>query len=108
VPRFIRKPTATGLQAALVVGIQAEPQTALGRLQNIAKFTVTPEMRKTYGVFIGEFNGAASKRSASQTDELVEIAKQEQLQVLQPLIYQDRVLINVMDLNHKMSRFWGS
>jgi hypothetical protein len=38
----------------------------------------------------------------------VEIAKQEQVRVLQPLIYEDPKLIEVMDQNHQLSRRWGS
>jgi hypothetical protein len=82
---------------------------ALGRLQNIAKFKVTPEMRKTYGVLIEEYaQQSAIERFRKQKEELVEIAKQEQLQVLQPLIYEDPKLIEVMDQNHQLSRRWGS
>jgi hypothetical protein len=82
---------------------------AIATQQRIARFTVTPEIRAAYGVLIKEFKAGTKKVMFEQQQaELVEIAKQEQLQVLQPLIYQDRVLINVMDLNHKMSRFWGS
>ena len=87
----------------------ANDSGALGRLKNIAKFTVTPEMTKTYNVLIEEFHtGSPIPRFRKQKEELAEIAKQEQLNILQPLIYADPKLISVMDKNHDLSRRWGS
>jgi hypothetical protein len=82
---------------------------ALARLQRIANFAVTPEMRSVYGVLVEEFNATSARRRFDQQKaELVQIAKQEQLNVLQPLIYEDPMLISVMDQNHQLSRRWGS
>ena len=44
------------------------------------------------------------KKQAYQLDELTAIASQEQLNVLQPLIYDDPFLTETMDINHRASR----
>ncbi len=78
---------------------------ALGRLEKVAVFRATPQMRKTYALFIEEHSEAAPRqRLAKQHAELQTIAEQEQLNILQPLIYEDAKLIETMDLNHRISR----
>lgn len=81
---------------------------ATARLQKIARFEVTPEMRKTYAVLMNEFNADRGEpKFDKQKEELVEIAKQEQLHILQPLIYKDAKLIKTMNVNHTISRYSG-
>jgi len=78
---------------------------ALGRLQNVAHFKVTAEVRNTYAILIAEHAQTSEQgRTKQQRLELREIAKQEQLNVLQPLIYDDVKLGQTMDLNHDISR----
>jgi hypothetical protein len=80
----------------------------LGKLQKVAKFGVTPEVRNTYSLLIAEFTARGDKaKFDKQKDELAEIAKQEQLNILQPLIYEDAKLIKTMDVNHAVSRYSG-
>jgi hypothetical protein len=79
---------------------------ALSRLQKVAKFGVTPEIRETYSALIQGFQaGRGAPKFRRQKEELVEIAKQEQLNILQPLIYDDAKLIKTMDINHAISRY---
>ena len=81
---------------------------ATARLQKIARFGVTPEMRKTYNVLVQEFNARGDEAKFSkQKDELMQIAKQEQLNILQPLIYEDAKLVKTMNVNHIISRYSG-
>jgi hypothetical protein len=82
---------------------------ATARLTKIRDFKVTNEMLETYRIFTKEASvmGDVAK-FAQQKLELVAIAKQEQLNVLQPLIYEDMKLKASMDANHAMSRRWGS
>lgn len=75
---------------------------ALGRLEKVARFTVTPQVKEAFG-YISE--GLSNK--ANQQKELVAIANQEQLHILQPLIYDDPLLKKTMDLNHELSRRLG-
>jgi hypothetical protein len=82
---------------------------ALDKLKAVAKFAVTSEMKNTYSVLIEEYRLTdLADKFDKQKKELVEIAKQEQLNVLQPLIYDDPKLISVMDQNHQLSRRFGS
>ncbi|UGS88687.1 hypothetical protein KOL96_00030 (plasmid) [Ralstonia wenshanensis] len=77
---------------------------AIGRLQKVAQFKVTDEVRKTYSLFIDEYALDRAGKVSSQQEEVNIIAKQEQINVLQPLIYQDPKLIKTMDINHRISR----
>lgn len=82
---------------------------ALGRLEEIRNFRVTPEIRSAYVQLIAQYEASArSDKVKYQQDELVDIAMQEQLKVLQPLIYDDLELKATMDANHAMSRRFGS
>lgn len=83
----------------------ANDNAATGRLQMIAQFKVTPEIRQTYEVLIAEWRAKGSERYTQQQTELGIIAKQEQINILQPLIYEDPKLVQTMDINHFVSRF---
>lgn len=79
---------------------------AAAQVQKVAGFGVTPEIEKTYSMLITEFKATSnSEKLAWRKRELEEIAKQEQLNVLQPLIYDDAKLTKTMDVNHKASRY---
>lgn len=82
----------------------ADDTGAIGRLQKVAQFKVTDEVRKTYSLFIDEYALDRAGKVSSQQEEVNIIAKQEQINVLQPLIYQDPKLIKTMDINHRISR----
>ncbi len=87
------------------MGRIAADGAATARLQKVAQFTVTKEMTATYTTLIDEFGaGTAAARLGFQQDELNAIAKQEQLNILQPLIYDDSKLVKTMDINHWISR----
>ena len=80
----------------------------LGRLQKVAKFAVTDEMTSTYATLIAEFKaGDSDVKFVKQKNELAIIAKHEQINILQSLIYEDAKLIETMDTNHKISRYLG-
>jgi hypothetical protein len=78
---------------------------AVGRLQKVAQFKASAEIRNAYALFTEE-HAATEKmvRLERQRREVPIIAKQEQLNVLQPLIYEDRKLMRTMDVNHLISR----
>ena len=79
---------------------------AAGRLQKIAQFKVTTEVKKAYAVLISEFQSQSKAGKVSkQKEELRVIATQEQINVLQPLIYDDAKLVVTMDANHAISRY---
>jgi hypothetical protein len=90
------------------LGRVANDAAATGRLQKISKFAVTDSVKKTYTILIKEHAASDSDRFSLQKDELNEIARQEQLNVLQPLIYDDSQLIQTMNLNHDISRRFPS
>jgi len=72
----------------------------LVRLRN---FHATDGVKDAYSAMIKEYSSPADK-SRYQREELFSIAKHEQLDVLQPLIYDDEKLKSTMDLNHNFSR----
>lgn len=83
----------------------ADDGAATARLQKVAQFKVTPEMQKTYQILIAEHTvKGQDKKFQKQQVELTLIARQEQLNILQPLIYDDPKLMQTMDLNHSISR----
>jgi len=86
----------------------ASDGAAASSLQRVAQFKATGEIREAYGFFIEE-HAAATKdqRFVMQKKELMAIAKQEQLNVLQPLLYDDPKLKQTMDANHQISRYSG-
>lgn len=86
----------------------AKDAAATQRLRSVAQFKVTDEIKNAYAIFASEYK-AKNKKAAFdfQKRELVEIAKQEQLNVLQPLIYEDKLLGKTMGINHAISRYSG-
>ncbi|MBC7701642.1 hypothetical protein [Aquabacterium sp.] len=86
----------------------AGDSAATSRLQGIARFTVTNEIRNAYQVFADEHKATTKAvQFKQQKSELLEIAKQEQLNVLQPMIYEDSALGKTMGMNHAISRYTG-
>lgn len=78
---------------------------ASGRLDKVAKFTVKPDMQKAFAeISKGKLNG---KWPDSLQAELKFIANHEQLNILQPLIYEDAKLKETLDMNHAYSRRAG-
>lgn len=79
--------------------------SALGKLQKVAQFKVTPEVQAAYAALLSE--ATASDKAAKfqiQKQELNIIAKQEQINILQPVIYDDAKLGQTMGLNHFFAR----
>jgi len=86
----------------------AQDKAATARLSEIARFKATKEIRNAYQIFVNEYRASSrSARFERQKEELVEIAKQEQLNVLQPMIYEDAELAKTMSINHLISRYSG-
>lgn len=82
--------------------------SATAKLVKVRNFTVTPEMRSTYATLIKESSmKGKDDKFAQQQAELQFIAKQEQINILQPLIYEDAKLAETMAMNHKYSRSTG-
>lgn len=77
---------------------------AIEKLQKVAKFKVTTEVRNTYSLLIEEYALDDAGKADNQREEVKTIAAQEQINVLQPLIYEDKKLIDTMDINHLISR----
>lgn len=78
---------------------------ASAALARVAGFTVTAAIRTTYATLISEHGvESAADKFKKQKLELIGIAEQEQLNVLQPLIYNDAELKKTMDANHSISR----
>lgn len=83
----------------------ANDGAATAKLQRVAQFKATGEMRHVYSLLISEFSANTAKaRFTIQQEELNAIATQEQINVLQPLIYDDKKLMKTMDVNHDISR----
>ena len=81
---------------------------ATAKLVKLRNFKVTPAVRKTYELLIGEASiQNKGDKFKQQQLELQEIAKQGQINVLQPLIYEDTKLAETMAMNHKYSRLTG-
>ena len=86
----------------------AADSSSTAKLVRLRDFRVTPEVRSTYATLIREasLKGRDNKFS-QQKAELQFIAKQEQINVLQPLIYEDAKLAETMAMNHQYSRMTG-
>jgi hypothetical protein len=84
----------------------AADSAAMGRLTKIRSFKATKE---TYQILIAQAGKVSpGEKFEEQKAELVAIANQEQINVLQPLIYEDKELINTMNANHWFARHsWG-
>lgn len=80
---------------------------ALAALTKLRSFTVTSSVTQAYKHLVQEFDAEESEKTPLQQLELVAIAQQEQLNVLQPLIYDDASLKVTMDTNHRFSRLTG-
>ncbi|WP_233233546.1 hypothetical protein [Bordetella sp. LUAb4] len=85
----------------------AQDKAAFDRMDKIAKFPTTKEIRETYELLISEFYGGPEAQAEIQLSELKVIARQEQLNILQPLIYDDQKLKETMDMNHRFARASG-
>lgn len=87
------------------LGRMAKDTAALDVLTKLRVFGVTNAVSTTYQALIKEYaEGKKSSKRDLQEEELIAIAEQEQLNVLQPLIYDDPLLKVTMDTNHRFSR----
>lgn len=87
------------------LGRMVKDTAALEVLTKLRVFAVTSAISKTYEALIQEYSDkGASGKKRFQQEELIAIAEQEQLNVLQPLIYNDPLLKVTMDMNHRFSR----
>lgn len=80
---------------------------ALAALTRCRQFGQTPAIREAYLKMVGGHGAAEKDKAPFQRQELVAIAEQEQINVLQPLIYDDAALTATMDMNHRFSRMTG-
>ncbi|MGJ9419482.1 DUF2515 family protein [Massilia sp. CMS3.1] len=89
----------------LELGRMCKDSAALATIEKLRDFRSTEAISTTYSQLIRE-HGAPNKaaRQATQLKELIAIAEQEQINVLQPLIYADPLLKTTMDVNHRFSR----
>jgi hypothetical protein len=86
----------------------ANDGAAAGRLDRVKLFPTTSDMMQAFANYTQQMNAAsAAQRTQLQQQELRVVARQEQLNVLQPLIYDDQKLKETLDLNHYMSRNLG-
>ncbi len=89
----------------LELGRMCSDSKSLASLVQLRSFAVTPAVTRTYAFLVKEFSASSqSVRFELQQKELVAIAEQEQINVLQPLIYDDGKLQETMDMNHQFSR----
>lgn len=87
------------------LGRMAIDAPALGALVKLRSFTFTKAVSRTYLHLINEYlEENDADRPGFQRNELVEIAEQEQVNVLQPLIYNDVLLKQTLDISHRTSR----
>lgn len=69
------------------------------------QFNSTDSIRKAYSLLVREYDVKSKGAKNEQMKlELISIAQQEQINVLQPLIYNDPKLKETMDMNHWFSR----
>jgi hypothetical protein len=84
----------------------AKDKTALAALVTIRNFTITSEVKTAYQHLRAQYKATNPETIRNQKEsELAIVAQHEQLNVLQPLIYEDPKLKITMDINHKFSRF---
>jgi hypothetical protein len=87
------------------LGRMAKDTGALAAVNKLRVFSVTSAISRTYQYLIEEYTvESSSQKKTRQQKELVAVAEQEQLNVLQPLIYNDPLLKTTMDINHRFSR----
>ncbi len=80
----------------------ADDKAATERLERLSNFRATTEIRDAYQQIISEYTD--NDKSSWQKKEVRTIAKHEQLNFLQSLIYNDPKLVQTMDMNHLISR----
>ena len=81
-------------------------KVGLVALIKIRKFAATPEIKSTYDQLRAQFKAAhPNEKQRKRQQELAITAEHEQLNVLQPLIYNDKKLKSTMDTNHLLSRW---
>lgn len=79
---------------------------ASAALLKIRRLTVTPEIQSAYSHLRSQFKTSnPEKKQIEKEQELAITAQHEQINVLQPLIYNDPRLKATMDANHKFSRW---
>ncbi len=76
----------------------------LAAVVDCRKFTQTASIKDAYALLIAGYGARGKGKVTFQRRELVAIAEQEQINVLQPLIYDDPKLKATMDMNHQFSR----
>jgi hypothetical protein len=83
----------------------ANDVASIAVLEKLRCFSVTPEVSQSYRHISAEYSEQPKeKKSERQRNELLAVANQEQINVLQPLIYNDPLLKKTMDVNHQFSR----
>jgi hypothetical protein len=83
----------------------AHDAAAGAALEKIAKFQMTEDIQNTYNLLIAESRTVNPQQQAAvQLNELKAIVKQEQINILQPLIYNDEKLQKTMNPNHPFAR----
>lgn len=81
---------------------------ALAALTKCRQFSATSAVSQAYSLMVkGYHANDALQKFSLQKLELVAIAEQEQINVLQPLIYNDQALTATMNMNHRFSRMTG-
>jgi hypothetical protein len=87
------------------LGRMAKDSQAHATVEKLRTFAVTSEISQAYRHLIREFDTKELfNKKEIMRNELAAVAKQEQINVLQPLIYDDVLLKKTMDTNHKFSR----
>jgi hypothetical protein len=87
------------------LGRMAKDAQAHATVEKLRTFAVTSAITYAYRHIINENDvGGMVEKRALKRAELAAIAEQEQINVLQPLIYGDPLLKKTMDTNHKASR----
>jgi hypothetical protein len=86
----------------------ADDRASLAALIKCRHFAGTAAVSRAYELMVkGHSSGDREEKKSFQKLELVAIAEQEQINVLQPLIYNDAFLTATMDMNHRFSRMTG-
>lgn len=86
----------------------AKDSAAIAEIVKARQFKVTGEIRQAYAKIIEEHSTSdKNEKFNNQKKELAIIAQHEQVNVLQPLIYNDPELKKTMDMNHEFSRLTG-
>ncbi len=83
----------------------ANDQVAIANLVRLRNFKATDGVRNAYKKLVAEYH-SSSKRDF-QHAEVFAIAQHEQINILQPLVYDDKKLKETMDLNHFSSKLFG-